>query len=408
LAPSLNSGGGEATPIGLATLRPCRAGLPNQVFPPSDTLVCAANGAVDSPHLMVAVGAQNYGQNSYRIRQPFDFSQRTGKIVFDADATVESGWIGWVSLEVTEDPTNAPTFMLASGNDESGAVPRNAVELQFQNNCTSSTAAPGVSLRVVQVYTNYRPTSHWPPQSAPCVPTQRDHLNHFEVRLSQQSVEVWATPASADGRNFGSAVLMYGTAVSLPFSRGHVSITTHNHASLKYSANHAMDAWVTRWDNVGFDGPVVANWREHEVADSLTPGNYAADRQGPAVSVGYLVSDAAHGPTQTLRLHDVDTTTAVSARLAVSAWYLTSAAFGADPPKFVLRYRFNGNDWRDRLLTAGELGVLAEGNGQIGQMLDVPLSDLVQGENTLEFVTLNVPQGYPPFVQNIDLVIQTR
>lgn len=408
MAPSLNSGAGEATPIGLATLRPCRAGLPNQVFPPSDTLVCDANGAVGSPHLMVAVGAQNYGQNSYRIRQPFDFSQRTGKIVFDADATVESGLIGWVSLEVTEDPTNAPTFMLASGNDESGAVPRNAVELQFQNNCTTSTAAPGVSLRVVQVYTDYRPTSHWPPPSAPCVPTQRDHLNHFEVRLSQQSVEVWATPASADGRSFESAVLMHSTAVGLPFSRGYVSITTHNHASLKYSTNHAMDAWVTRWDNVGFDGPVVANWREHEVADSLTPGNYAADRPGPAVSVGYLVSDAAHGPAQTLRLHDVDTTTAVSARLAVSAWYLTSVAFGADPPKFVLRYRFNGKEWRDRLLTAGELGVLAEGNGQIGQMLDVPLADLVQGENTLEFVTSNVPQGYPPFVQNIDLVIQTR
>jgi hypothetical protein len=99
-----------------------------------------------------------------------------------------------------------------------------------------------------------------------------------------------------------------------------------------------MDAWVTRWDNVGFDGPVIANWREYEVADSLTPGTNAWNRSNPVISVGYRVSDAATGPTQTLRLRNVDTTNAVSARLWVSAWYLTSAAFGADPTKFVLRY----------------------------------------------------------------------
>jgi hypothetical protein len=409
LAPSLNSALGAATPIGLATLRPCRTGLPDRVFPPSDTLICDANNAVASPHLMVAVGAQNYGQNSYRIRQPFDFAGRTGKIVFDADASVESGLIGWISLEVLEDPINAPSFLVASGNDESGAVPRRGIELQFQNNCMSSPTSPGFGLRMVQVYENYRSTTLRPPQSAPCVATQRDHLNRFEVRLSQQHVEVWATPASADGRSFASAVLMYSTPLALPFSRGYVSITTHNHASLKYSANHAMDAWVTRWDNVGFDGPVVANWREYEVADSLTPGNYAADREGPAVSVGYLVNDAAQGPAHTLRLHDVDTTNAVSARLSVSSWYLITPGFGGSPPEFVLRYRLNGRAWHDRPLTAGELGVFADmGNGQIGQMLELSLSDLVHGENTLEFVTLNVPRGYPPFVQNIDLIVQTK
>lgn len=398
---------GAATPIGLATIRPCRSGLPHQALPPFDTLVCNASDIIASTHLMVAVGAQNYGQNSYRIRQPFDFAGRTGKIVFDADATVESALIGWVSVEVVEDPTNAPTFMLASGNDESGAVPRNAIELQFQNNCVNG-EAPGVGLRMVQIYTNYRPTTHWPPDSAPCVPTQRDHLNRFEVRLSQQNVEVWATPASADGRSFPSAVLMYSTPVNLSFSRGYVSITTHNHASLKYSENNAMDAWVTRWDNVGFDGPVIAHWREYEVADSLTPASYAGDRSVAAVSVGYLVADAADGPAQTLRLRNVDKTNAISARLSVSAWYLTSADFGADPPSFVLRYRFNGNAWRERRLDTGELGVLAVGNGQIGQMLDVALSDLVQGDNTLEFVSSNVPRSYPPFVQNIDLVVQTE
>jgi hypothetical protein len=402
-----------ATGIGPATIRPCRGGLPAQVSPPNDALVCDATTAIASPHLMVAVGAQNYGQNSYRIRQPFDFAGRTGKIVFDVDATVENGLIGWTSVEVVEDPTNVPTFALDFDNDEDAAVPRNGLELQFQNGCVNA-GAPGVGLRMLLVYRNYQPTALVPSQSAPCIPTQRDHLNHFELRVSQQNVEVWATPASANGVSFGNAVLVYGAPVSLPFSRGYVSISTHNHASLKYSptysVSHAeMDAWVTRWDNVGFDGPVITNWREYEVADSLTPGTDAWNRSGPVVSVGYRVPDAATGPTQTLHLRNVDTTNAVSARLSVSAWYLTSADFGADPTKFVLRYRFNGKAWHDRKLTTEELGVLARiSHGQLGQMLDVPLSDLVQGDNTLEFVTLNVPQSYPPLVQNIDLVLRTN
>jgi hypothetical protein len=402
-----------ATGIGPATIRPCRSGLPAQVLPPNDALVCDANSAIASPHLMMAVGAQNYGQNSYRIRQPFDFAGRTGTIVFDVDATVESGLIGWTSIEVVEDPTNVPTFALEFDNDEDAAAPRNGIELQFQNGCLNG-AAPGVGLRMLLVYRNYQPTALVPSQSAPCIPTQRDHLNHFEVRVSQQNVQVWATPASANGLGFASAVLVYSAPVSLPFSRGYVSISTHNHASLKYSPTYSpshteMDAWVTRWDNVGFDGPVVANWREYEVADSLTPGTNAWNRSGPVTSVGYRVADAATGPAQTLRLRNVDTTNAVSARLSVSAWYLMNPDFGADPPNAVLRYRFNGRAWHDRKLTAEELGVLARiSHGQISQMLDVPLSDLVQGDNTLEFVTVKVPQSYPPLVQNIDLVLQTK
>jgi hypothetical protein len=46
--------------------------------------------------------------------------------------------------------------------------------------------------------------------------------------------------------------------------------------------------------------------------------------------------------------------------------------------------------------------------GQLGQIISVMPSDLVQGDNTLEFVAVNVPQGYPPCLANIDLVLTTR
>jgi hypothetical protein len=407
-APQAPTGNNVATAIGPATIGICRNGLPAQVLPPQDTLICEANTSIASPHLMTAVAAQHYGQNSYRVRQPFDFSGRTGKIVFDVDASVQNRLIGWISIEVVEDPTNAPNFVIDYDNDEDAAVPKNAFELQFQTQCFVE-GGSGVSLRMVQVYDNYQPTTLIP-DSTPCIPTLRDHLNHFEVRVSQSHIEIWGTPPSADGKTFAAAQLLYSTALNLSFSRGYLSITTHNHASIKYAD---LDAWVTRWDNIGFDGPVITNWREFEVPDALTPGLAGVQATDiparPVVSIGYVVADAKDGPAQTLRLPNVNLEGVVSARLSVAAWYLNNPGFGADPPSFILRYRFNGKAWRDRKLSPEEVGVLTYiSHGQISQMLDVSLNDLVQGDNTLEFVTLNVPRSYPPLVQNIDLVLTTQ
>src|SRR5262245_58383640 len=104
--------GADNTGIGPATIPACRSDLPAKVLPPQDAVVCAANADLPSRHLLMAVASQNYGQNSYRIRQPFDFAGRTGKIVFDAEAYIIGSLYGWVSVEVVEDPTSAPSFAI--------------------------------------------------------------------------------------------------------------------------------------------------------------------------------------------------------------------------------------------------------------------------------------------------------
>ena len=192
------------------------------------------------------------------------------------------------------------------------------------------------------------------------------------------------------------------TDVNLPFTRGYVSITTHNHASDKYGR---LDAWLARWDNVGFDGPVIGGWREVEVPDSLTrppPGT------GPTlVDVGYRIADASAGPAQRLLLRNVDLRDAVSARLSFTAWYLT---FTGDPVStYTLRYRLNGRAWREHALSAEEVAVLTSGanGGLVAHLIDVPLGELVSGDNTLEFVTTHAPQSYPPVFANIDLLLKT-
>jgi len=406
-APTMPSSNGLAMGISAATIPSCRAGIASKVWPDGDTLICDPNAGIANNHLLVAVAAQYYGQNSYRIRQPFDFAGRTGKIVFDAEGN-NIPLLGWVSLEISEDPTPHPSFtMPQTGNDEGSVTPRSALEIQFQDKCDGYSTVPAVGVRVLITYKDYVGTFQMPTLH-PCPTTKAGSLNHFEVSVSQSRVEVYGTNHSSDGATFGEKKLMLSAAIDLPFSRGYVSITTHNHATLKYSEGQAMDAWIARWDNVGFDGPVLANFREYEVPDSLTK----ATPEGSTASVtniGYRVADAAEGPSSTLHLNGVDTSGMKTARIALAAWYLVSEKTA----QYVLRYRLNGGAWHDRPLNAGEAklinGMSTGGSfgsqGQIGQMLDVPLSELVSGDNTLEFVTKDVPQNYPPVISNIDLIL---
>jgi hypothetical protein len=390
------SGNGEAVAIGPATVPACRSGLPSQILPSDDALVCDGNDQLQSKHLLVLVAAQNYGQNSYRIRQPFDFGGRTGKIVFDTQG-YNTGLLGWVSLELSEDPTPAPSFTLQQ-NFENGAIPRNALEIQFSHNCGGDKVGIGELL----TYTDFVQTRLLENEGN-CADAASGKLNHFEIEISAGHVDVYATPASDDGVSFGNRVLLDGADIDLPFSRGYVSITTHNHATLKYS-NDTLDAWAARWDNVGFDGPAVTDgWREYEALDSLSMADEGR------VNVGWRVDDEANGPAQQIEIPGVDLQNVTGAKLALENWSLHAAG---DPPEanFALNYRVNGKAWTKRSLTPSELAVMADlpNAGTRSLMLDVDTADLVSGTNTLEFTTSNAPLSYPPVVLNIDLILRTR
>jgi hypothetical protein len=420
VAPQGPTGHGGVYPIGEAVIPACRAGITSPVFPDGDTLICDPTADVNSNFLLTAVASQNYGSNSYRIRQPFDFSGRTGTIVLDGTASPYGGLFGWVSVEITQDPIAVPSYAKYV-NDEGGVIPQNALEVQFAGSCGGSGAqATGVGISEIDVFSNYvySPIS---PATGPCPGYQAGKMNHFEIHVSQTSLEVDVSPFSPDGKRFGAPMPLYKGPISLPFSRGWVHITAHNHASLKYSflgtfgVTSPVDATVTLWDNVGFDGPIVTNTREYEVPDALLPitgfqpVNDPADPNNPsgkAFSTGYLAPDVATGPATTLHLQGVDLTNAAAARLALTTWYLTSATNA----QYDLKYRLNGGSWRDRPISAAEAALLTGPpgiQGALGQVIDVALSDLVAGDNTLEFVTSNVPQNYPPAIANVDLVIAT-
>ena len=89
---------------------------------------------------MTAIAIQNYGNISYMIRQPFDFANRTGRIVFDVDAFSPNGLATYVEVDLVEDPVPAPPFG-AVPYFEAGPVPRNGLMMKWSDNCVSKTAA---------------------------------------------------------------------------------------------------------------------------------------------------------------------------------------------------------------------------------------------------------------------------
>jgi hypothetical protein len=425
----------RAMGIGMAQLPECRPGAPTQVFPDDDSLICDPTFDVKSGHLLVGVAAQNYGQNGYRIRQPMDFTGRTGKIVFDASTDPLGPLHGWVSLAITEDPISTPGYSIQP-NDEGSIIPKNALEIHFAN----AGGMNEITVRNIHVFNNYVDTVYSPPGSLKAATHVKGKANHFEVLVSQDNVEVRVSPSSDDGVTFGEATLIYSQPVSLPMSRGYVHLSVHNHATIKYTqpdsgADAVVDATIARLDNVGFDGPVITNWREYEVPDALVkfkevnfqepPDPYNPDASG--VDIGYAVQDTAKGPAQVLHFTDVDPQDAVSARLATSFWVDFNNK-DKPPSEYTLQARFNGGAWLSRKLNAEEAKFFGDGpdlgpttldpegkpfgnpgtQGRLALMFDVPLTDLVAGDNTVEFVTSNAPTAYPPVISNIDLIMQTK
>jgi hypothetical protein len=372
--------------------------------------------------LLVAVAAQNYGQNGYRIRQPFDFAGRTGKIVFDATVAPLSPLHGWISLAVTPDPVSMPGYSIQH-NDEGTIIPKNAVEVHFLN----APGDTGISVRNVHVFRDFVDTVYTPPSSLSPATKSVGKLNHFEVTISEQGVEARITPYSDEGVHFAAPSFIYKVDAAIPFSRGYVQLSVHNHATLKYTqAPNQVDASIARIDNVGFDGPVLSHFREYEVPNALVKfSEHLGDpynTEDVGYDVGYTIQDAAKGPKQTLHFQGVDISNVKSARLSFSAWmdFYTQDHRDQD----AIRARLNGKNWLEYKLTAAEALFFTAGpttvdpsgakignpgtQGRFSFVIDVPVDQLVAGDNTVEFVSSNIPQGYPPGVCNIDLVLDTN
>ena len=66
-------------------------------------------------------------------------------------------------------------------------------------------------------------------------------------------------------------------------------VSARNHATIKYG--FGPDG-VYHWDNIGFDGPVVAGGRAYEIPDNTTSGTYNSQT---IRNLGYMLLDGTTG-----------------------------------------------------------------------------------------------------------------
>jgi hypothetical protein len=375
-----------------ADIPACKQGAPSRAWPGDEILVCDNSIPGYSGRLMTPIAGQNYGLTAFRANQPFDFAGRTGAIAFDVDA-----WVApvcdaaghWASMMLTDDPIPAPNFPYY---EHSGA-PRNGFILCF--------AGPRPGLAFGHAFHNYIQTDF---NLTDGVTYQAGSLNHFEVRISQTLLEVWGTDYSTDGKTFPNfkKIASYST-INLPFTRGYVSFGVNNHSTSKYGC---CCTGIHYWDNIAFDGPVVPADRVYAVPEPRTMYDasnmnlgYSADAQGISTCCGNGT-----GRIAPFTLSNVDLVNATEANIALNGEFVSWLMPDITKAGFV--YRMNGGTWRTRYLTADEAASgISEGKiFSIPHLLTVPLSDLKQGNNTLELTAVGCSNVN---VVNIELNIKT-
>ncbi len=385
----------------------CRADISGLLLPTRDSLICDPTPTIGTRYLLTAVGSQNYGVNAYRLRQPFDFAGRTGRIAFDVDLANQF-LLGYTSVVISEDPAPAPNFDL----NGRGPNPRNGLLLVF--------VSDGVDVYDVR---DYAMTTVAGAMTSP-IPQQRGRLCHVEIRLSDRSVEVLSSPPSADGIQFAPLESRRTATFDRPldFTRGHVALLAHNHATWKYAITFGglprpMPSWNVSWDNIGFDGPIVQAPREYEIPVAAVPSSRTTVDEYPpgqfttvvhnGLSLGYVIPDGSDPVGTALTFRGVDLANATRARLVFNGYYQGYDIDGIRLGSGRLRYQVNDHPPHLRAFTPGEVA-MADTPGQTGgynHVIDLPLSELVPGDNTLRFSTLNISSGYPNAVLNLDLLV---
>jgi len=332
------------------------------VLPDADSFFCGTEFN-ESHHWMEAFTDTGYTYNSARIKQVFDFTGRTGTVFFDLDAKVTQGHGWWPEFFLTDEPTNLPH------NHVMSLYPRNALHINLGRTC-GQMVGPGTIMNgggvgyIAHIRNHALVQDNIQPNEADCIATATDAPNRFEIRVNTNRVEVWASDASPDHAvtipRFRKIASLDN--INLPFSKGYVHF---QHA--EYSAAKDGNGPTTyHWDNMGFDGPKHPLNRSYEVPNSLT-----RLPSGEGVNIGYWVNpaggmDDGEKPVAPFILRNVNTAGAREAFLMA-----TYSGYNDVP----VQYRFNGGAWR----------TAANGEGYGGFAAPVPLGDLRNGDNTLEF-----------------------
>jgi hypothetical protein len=222
------------------------------VFPDNDIQIC--NGRVyeltndDSQVTFLAMYP----------KQPFDFAGRTGKVTFDVTNDTAGIHAYWPEFWITDKPVPAPAIHGTSliSNPQHGLAVRFAASApagQYgacpNGNNVDKPRFTIDSADAIRSFVN-SPLSVQVLDCAVSSSGPNGGLNHFEVQVSQNQIDVYASdPGTSTMHHLGVI-----SNANLSFTRGLIWIEDAHYDAAKsnVSGNHTFG-----WDNVGFDGPVL-------------------------------------------------------------------------------------------------------------------------------------------------------
>ena len=268
------------------------------VQPPNDVVVC--NGQLREALNDNATGEFEDGSVlvlAMYPKQPFDFANRTGTVSFDVSNDTHGSHAVWPELWITDSPAPAP-FVFGSTWI---AYPQNALGVKL-----SDAAAPGdqgecpntdnmssfrwtvESAAVVRNYVledNVAITGESDCSGADtCVQTglmvtpldcvaedpndPNGGMNHVELRISTNQIDVYATDAGTTAPLKHISVI---TNANLSFTRGLVWLEdVHYNADKGPPPSQREHTFA--WDNLAFDGPLLARDLAYDALDEAVPG----------------------------------------------------------------------------------------------------------------------------------------
>lgn len=362
-----------------------------------DARICSGAGVGNFESMQfqeVFDDAGDFGLNSIMVRQPFNFADG-GVLVFDVDGKRNHyyeghGW--WFELWITEDPAPIPYHSAPTVS----SFPRNGLGIQFTpvGICLSQATGDCNELGTLFVTRNYEIIHEFPgagnfPKSGGFVARDQE-LNHFEVRLTKERIEIWASDAGTTEMHLVQAI----DGLDLSFDTGFVHLQHSHYNAFKDARPQFNDgvwaspAQVYRWDNIGFDGPVLPAVRAYDAPLNDEKTKFPDEASTDIVKYGYDLDRKV-----TLEIENIDLDGATKATLNLNMMNIT--------PGRALHYRLNGGE--EKTFDCPDYGNSGVNSGFLLRTfsIEVPVEDLVQGTNTVEF---SVPDYTPwDMVGNIDI-----
>jgi hypothetical protein len=220
------------------------------------------------------------------------------------------------------------------------------------------------------------------------------HLNHFELHISKDRAELWASdyddPKSLKLRATVEHLDLTFTHGYVHFQHGQYNATKDGLDGCESGGGDVTKcptrSQTFRWDNIGFDGPVYPTPRAFDVQNNTL-------EKADGVQIGWYIND---GQVHSFDVDDVK----IDGGLSASFNFNTNLQQGEE-----IQYRFNGKAWHSfQVVVTHDKSY--DGESLRGFSLPAPLAELVNGKNVIE-VQLPKPAGSEG-IGNMDITVEAQ